>query len=215
MKMGSIYAIGDIHGCYDKLMKLMEKILKFYDPVKDTLVFLGDYIDRGPDSFPVTEYLIGLKRQIPGIVFLRGNHEEMLGQYLLGLDRSSYLANGGRQTLESYMAHNPGGGMQTVPRDHLHFYSSLSLYYASEEYIFVHAGIREKVPLEEQTSEDLLWIRSQFVHSTYNFGKKVVFGHTPFPEPLVQKNKIGIDTGAVYGNRLTCVKLPEMEFYQA
>jgi len=212
--MGSIYAIGDIHGCYDKLLKLMEKILKFYDPAKDALVFLGDYIDRGPDSFSVTEYLIGLKRQIPDIVFLKGNHEEMFGQYLLGLDRSSYLANGGRQTLESYMAHNSGGSVQTVPREHLHFYSSLSLYYTSEEYIFVHAGIREKIPLENQTSEDLLWIRSHFVRSTYNFGKQVVFGHTPFPEPLVQKNKIGIDTGAVYGNRLTCVKLPEMEFYQ-
>ncbi len=213
--MGSLYAIGDIHGCHDKLVRLMEKVLKDYNPAEDTLVFLGDYIDRGPDSFLVTDYLIRLKKHIPGIVFLRGNHEEMLSQYLTGLERSSYLSNGGRQTLESYMAHNSGTGMYTVPREHLCFYSSLSLYYESEEYIFVHAGIREKVPLEDQKPEDLLWIRSQFVYSSCDFGKRVVFGHTPFPEPLVQNNKIGIDTGAVYGNRLTCVKLPEMEFYQA
>ncbi|MGE0084916.1 MAG: metallophosphoesterase family protein [Desulfococcaceae bacterium] len=213
--MGSIYAVGDIHGCHDKLVHLMGKILRYYKPEKDTLVFLGDYIDRGPDSFLVTEYLIRLKRKIPGIIFLKGNHEEMLNQYLTGLERSSYLSNGGRQTLESYMAHNPGSGMYTVPREHLYFYSSLSLYYESDGYIFVHAGIREKIPLEDQAPDDLLWIRSKFVHSTYDFGKRVVFGHTPFPEPLVQYNKIGIDTGAVYGNRLTCVRLPEMEFYQA
>jgi serine/threonine protein phosphatase 1 len=77
----------------------------------------------------------------------------------------------------------------------------------------VHAGLREKVPLEDQRSEDLLWIRHKFIRSGHAFGKRVVFGHTPLSQPLVQKNKIGIDTGAVYGNKLTCVKLPAMVFY--
>jgi len=77
----------------------------------------------------------------------------------------------------------------------------------------VHAGLKNKVPLERQKTEDLLWIRKRFIESTYDFGKMVVFGHTPLHEPLLLPNKIGIDTGAVYGNRLTCVRLPELVFY--
>ena len=80
---------------------------------------------------------------------------------------------------------------------------------------FVHAGLKEALPLEAQLSEDLLWIRDEFIASDHDFGKRVVFGHTPFNNPLVKPNKIGVDTGAVYGNRLTCVKLPEMVFFHA
>ena len=83
----------------------------------------------------------------------------------------------------------------------------------TDDYIFVHAGLRKKVPLESQKKIDLLWMRDEFISTDFDFGKRVIFGHTPFKEPLVQKNKIGIDTGAVYGNRLTCVQLPEIEFY--
>ncbi len=215
MSRGSIYAVGDIHGCYEKLRRLMEKVWKQFEPDYDTLIFLGDYIDRGPDSFSVVKYLTNLKKQFPGIIFLKGNHEEMFGQYLLGLERHAYMVNGGQHTLESYFRHNPGGEVQTIPPEHLHFYSSLSLYYESEDYIFVHAGLKDRIPLEKQKSEDLLWIRKRFIRSDFDYGKKVVFGHTPFSEPLVQPNKIGIDTGAVYGNRLTCVKLPETEFIQS
>ncbi|MGD8392201.1 MAG: serine/threonine protein phosphatase, partial [Desulfobacterales bacterium] len=89
------------------------------------------------------------------------------------------------------------------------------MYYQTEDYIFVHAGLREKVPLESQQEVDMLWIRDEFIYSDYDFGRRVVFGHTPFKEPLVQPNKIGIDTGAVYGNQLTCVQLPEMIFFSA
>jgi serine/threonine protein phosphatase 1 len=77
----------------------------------------------------------------------------------------------------------------------------------------VHAGMRKKVPLESQKKIDLLWIRDEFIFSDFDFGKRIIFGHTPFKEPLVQTNKIGIDTGAVYGNRLTCVQLPEIKFF--
>ncbi len=206
---GKIFAVGDIHGCLDKLLLLMDKIV--VDPEKDVLVFLGDYIDRGPNSFEVVEYLIGLKKRFQNIVFLKGNHEEMLEKYLAGPDRYTYIANGGRQTLESYLGRSKPDG-PPIPREHLDFYESLSLYYQTGEYIFVHAGIRGDVPVEMQSAEDILWIREGFIHSSHDFGKRVVFGHTPFPEPLIQPNKIGIDTGAVYGNRLTCVKLPDLDF---
>jgi serine/threonine protein phosphatase 1 len=101
------------------------------------------------------------------------------------------------------------------PKEHLDFFNSLELFYETDNYIFVHAGLREGVPLAEQRSEDLLWIRSRFIKTGYDYGKKIVFGHTPLPDPLVKPNKIGIDTGAVYGNRLTCVELPALRFISA
>jgi serine/threonine protein phosphatase 1 len=213
--MGSIYCIGDIHGCLDKLTTLMGMIVERFRPGEDSLIFLGDYIDRGPDSFQVVEYLIDWKNRYPETIFLKGNHEEMFGLYLVGLDRYTYMVNGGQQTLESYLQNNPWADMYSIPKAHVDFLASLLLYYESDAFIFVHAGIKEGVSLHKQATEDLLWIREKFVRSEYDFGKRVVFGHTPFPQPLVQKNKIGIDTGAVYGNKLTCVILPEMEFIQA
>jgi len=113
------------------------------------------------------------------------------------------------------LAHHTGGGNSPIPAEHRAFFSSLHLYYESESHYFVHAGMRPGVPLADQREEDLLWIREAFIESKAAFGKPVVFGHTAFSEPLVQPNKIGIDTGAVYGNRLTCLRLPEMEFFQA
>jgi len=102
-----------------------------------------------------------------------------------------------------------------IPAAHMDFFKSLRLYYETEAYIFVHAGLRPKVSLASQDSEDLLWIRDKFIYSKYNFGKPVVFGHTPLEKPLVERNKIGIDTGAVYGNALTCVQLPDIIFFTA
>jgi serine/threonine protein phosphatase 1 len=87
------------------------------------------------------------------------------------------------------------------------------LFHETDSYIFVHAGMRQNVPLDQQVPQDLLWIRDKFIQATYSFGKRVVFGHTPFDEPRVESNKIGIDTGAVYGNKLTCVQLPEEIFF--
>ena len=209
--MERIYAVGDIHGCYDKLLVLMEKM--DIDFESDTLVFLGDYIDRGPQSFEVVAYLADLKQRYANTIFLKGNHEEMLEKYLSGEDRITYLVNGGQQTLESYMNRPRPEGEQVIPRTHLEFFKSLRIYYETQNYIFVHAGLKNKVPLEKQKTEDLLWIRRRFIESKYDFGKMVVFGHTPLHEPLLLPNKIGIDTGAVYGNRLTCVRLPELVFY--
>jgi serine/threonine protein phosphatase 1 len=209
--MNKIFAIGDIHGCFDKLQALMDKI--DIDLVDDTLVFIGDYIDRGKQSFEVVQYLIDLKHRFQNVVFLKGNHEEMLEKYLSGFDKLTYLVNGGQQALDSYMRNRQESDGPQIPREHIDFYNSLQLYYQTDDYIFVHAGLKNKVPLEMQEPDDLLWIRSKFITSDYNFGKQVVFGHTPIPEPLVQPNKIGIDTGAVYGGKLTCVRLPELVFY--
>jgi len=211
--MEKIFAIGDIHGCFYKLCALMDKIKIDFD--NDILLFLGDYIDRGPNSFDVVEYLIDLKKRFQKIVFLKGNHEKMLQRYLLGKDRLNYLINGGQPTLEDYMKKSRTTGSPLIPQEHLDFLESLSLYYESDNYIFVHAGLRENIPLEMQDPADFLWIREDFVNSDFDFGKRVVFGHTPYAEPLVEPNKIGIDTGAVYGNKLTCVELPALLFYTA
>ena len=211
--MSKIFAIGDIHGTIDRLQDLMQKIP--IDFANDTLIFIGDYIDRGPGSVEVVNYLLDLKKRWPGIIFLKGNHEEMLQKYLDGSDRFTYLLNGGQKTLDSYLSKTVQTGSFPIPAEHMDFFNSLRLYYETESHIFVHAGLRPKVPLASQESEDMLWIRDKFIHSRYNFGKPVVFGHTPLEKPLVEANKIGIDTGAVYGNALTCVQLPDMVFFSA
>ena len=211
--MGKIFAIGDIHGSIDRLQDLMQKIP--IDFANDTLLFIGDYIDRGPGSVEVVEYLMDLKKRVPEIILLKGNHEDMLEKYLDGTDRFTYLLNGGQNTLDSYLSKTHRSDSFPIPAEHIDFFKSLRLYYETEAYIFVHAGLRPKIPLASQKSEDLLWIRDKFIYSKYNFGKPVVFGHTPLEKPLVEPNKIGIDTGAVYGNALTCVQLPDVLFFAA
>lgn len=211
--MRKIFAIGDIHGTADKLSALMEKIPIDFN--SDLLVFIGDYIDRGPSSFEVVDYLVELKKEHPDIVFLKGNHEDMLQKYLAGNDRFTYLFNGGQKTLDSYLNRKNKSEFSPIPSSHIDFYESLVLYFQTDDYIFVHAGMRENVPLKQQKPQEILWIREDFIHSKFDFGKRVIFGHTPFSEPLVQRNKIGIDTGAVYGNQLTCIQLPEEIFFTA
>jgi serine/threonine protein phosphatase 1 len=209
--MERIFAVGDIHGCFGKLTALMEKIDIVWS--RDKLIFLGDYIDRGPDSYEVVEYLISLKKQHANIVFLKGNHEEMFMNYLTGNNRLGYLFDGGQQTLDSYISHKKREPGFPVPEEHLDFFRSLVLFHETDHYVFVHAGLKKGVPVEKQDTEELLWIRDPFVRSKADFGKRVVFGHTVFLEPLVEPNKIGIDTGAVFSNRLTCVRLPDVMFF--
>ncbi len=205
------YVFGDIHGCLKHLSVLFENI-KSIIKENDTLIFLGDYIDRGPGSFEVIDFLLSISRNY-NAVFLKGNHEDMLEKYLEGIDSYTYLVNGGQQTLESYM-NNSGDSKNPIIPEHLDFYKNLKLYHETDNYIFVHAGLKENVSLDKQNPFDLVWIRESFIYSTVDFGKRVVFGHTPFSKPLVEENKIGIDTGAVYGRELTCVKLPDLEFIQ-
>jgi serine/threonine protein phosphatase 1 len=211
---GNLYAIGDIHGSLESLERLLEKINP--DLPKDRLVFVGDYIDRGPQSKAVVDYIIRLQNLAPPgqIVCLKGNHEAMFLDFLAGGPAEMFLFNGGMATLEDYWADDWADreGL-ALPPDHEQFYRDLQLYYETPDYIFVHAGLKPGVALTEQQADDLLWIRGEFITSQEDFGRRVIFGHTPFKQPLLMPNKIGIDTGAVYGNFLTAVKLPEEEFF--
>jgi serine/threonine protein phosphatase 1 len=209
--MGNIFAIGDIHGCFQQLKDLLKKIP--FNSQQDQLVFLGDYIDRGEHSFDVIRFLIQLKKRLPKTVFLRGNHEAMLESFMAGENRHAYIVNGGQKTLDSYLSQGNVDLLNPIPEDHWDFFHALELYYETDDYIFVHAGLREGIPLSEQEPYDLLWMRDRFTQSTYDFGKRVVYGHTNYKAPSVQQNKIGIDTGAVFGRQLTCIQLPELVFY--
>jgi serine/threonine protein phosphatase 1 len=197
------YVIGDIHGCLQPLQRLLAKIAP---RPGDELVFIGDYIDRGPNSREVVEHLLGLPHRC---VFLLGNHEKMLLDYLTGKDQGIFFPNGGLATLQSY-----GGDFTHIPRSHLSFFHTLRPMYETPGYLFVHAGIRPMVPLDKQTLEDLVWIRQEFFQFIGRFPKPVVFGHTPLREVLLQPDRIGIDTGCVYGGKLTCLKLPSREVIQ-
>ena len=209
-----IFAVGDIHGCYEKLVELM-KILPWSKQNGDLLLFIGDYVDRGTRSRDVVEFLVKLQKNGGDFIFLKGNHEKMLLDYYVDhKDQMLYIANGGAETIASYVEGAIGRKAFELPKDHLQFLQSLKLYYETDEYIFVHAGLRDAVPLPDQSQEDLLWIREEFIYSLYDWNKRVVFGHTALETPFVSPGKIGIDTGAVYGNKLTAVELPAMRFYQ-
>lgn len=215
--MGKIFAIGDIHGCRSKLETLIPRI--GIDGDNDTLVFIGDYIDRGPDSKGVIDLVLDLREKLRTVICLKGNHEQMFLEYVChNMDEDFYLFNGGDATIASYGYRATPEGMElNVPESHMDFFNSLPLWYETDAYIFVHAGLRDRVLLEDQDAHDLLWVRYEFIRSSYDFGKTVVFGHTPVShaEPLFLPGRIGIDTGAVYGGPLTCVELPLQKVYQA
>ncbi|MFI5341730.1 MAG: metallophosphoesterase family protein [Candidatus Methylomirabilales bacterium] len=197
------YVIGDIHGCLQSLERLLHKIKP---RPEDRVIFIGDYIDRGPHSREVVDLLLQLP--YPSI-FLMGNHEKMLLDYLAGGDTSLYLLNGGLATIDSY-----GGDPGNIPQDHLGFFHGLRPMYETPDHLFVHAGIRPLVPLDRQELKDLVWIRQEFYQFVGRFPKPVIFGHTPMRHVLLAEDRIGIDTGCVYGGKLTCLKLPEREIIQ-
>ena len=205
------FIIGDIHGCLDMLKNLMDKIA--WSPDKDRLIFLGDYIDRGEDPKGVVDYILDLTRRSSLVECLKGNHEAMLLDFLTGRDRFMFIINGGWKTLESYGMYESREDDSAISSEHRVFYESLKLYIELEDYYVVHAGFKPGLDIKKQTEDEMLWIRKSFVSSDFDFGKKIIFGHTPFKEPLIMQNKIGLDTGAVYGNRLTCLQLPEMKFH--
>jgi serine/threonine protein phosphatase 1 len=205
------FIIGDIHGCLDMLEKLMDKIT--WSPDKDRLIFLGDYIDRGGNPKGVVDYILDLTRRSSLVECLKGNHEAMLLDFLTGRDRFMFIINGGWKTLESYGMYESSEDDSAISSEHRSFYESLKLYVELEGYYVVHAGFKPGLDIKKQTEDEMLWIRKSFVSSDFDFGKKIIFGHTPFKEPLIMHNKIGLDTGAVYGNKLTCLQLPEMKFH--
>lgn len=204
-----IFAIGDIHGCYYALEALLKEIPIVWG--KDYLIFLGDYIDRGPDSRKVIELLLELRGSYSDRVFtLKGNHEWMFERYLLGLDIEVFLYNGGYETLKNYLEK----GELKIPTEHIAFIKELPLYVEIGNYLFVHAGINPKKSLLEQEEEDLLWIRQSFYLHQGRFSKKIIFGHTPFSDVLKLEDRMGIDTGCVYGGKLTAISLPDEAIFQ-
>lgn len=214
------YIVGDIHGCNAELSRLLENL-----PLQkgDSLVFLGDYIDRGPDSCGVVAELLALRAASPDVqfIFLKGNHEDMFLSFL-GLEGqygNMFLPNGGQATLASYglgsTAARPKDALTALPPDHLDFFRTLRPLYLTGEYLCVHAGIHPEKSLEEQTPEEMLWIRNHFIYRSHKLPYTVVFGHTPQPAVFYDLPfKVGIDTGLVWGNMLTCLEVDEKVLFQ-
>jgi len=212
--MGLI-AIGDIHGCAKTLEALVERI----DPTEDDhLVFVGDYIDRGPDSKRVIDYLLDLKEDVE-CTFLRGNHEALMLGYLDAGAFNLWRVNGGIATLQSYV--EDGMDDIEIPDHHEEFVRETEMYYENEDYLFVHAGLKADVSIEDNLDqfdeEVFLWERGHLESDDFAWEKTVVCGHTPQPEPIDRDKLIMIDTGCVYFRqpgmgRLTAVRLPEREY---
>jgi serine/threonine protein phosphatase 1 len=205
-----IYAIGDIHGCLDSLKQLVEKV----NPnLEDKVIFLGDYIDRGPDSKGVVEFLLRFSTTHKNTIFIKGNHEWMIKKFYETRSREDWELweyNGARKTLESY-----GNNIENIPIEHLKFFEKTKLYHVEGRYLFVHGGVKPGINLSDQKAEDILWIRDEFIYSEKPLnGYTVVFGHTPMHKPLIESDKIGIDTGCVYGGSLTCLRLDDKKIFQ-
>lgn len=184
--MGRIIGISDIHGEYEKLCRVLEKITPKKD---DTIIFMGDYIDRGKKSREVVDKIIDMKT-VCNCVYLTGSHE-----YAMLHAKSDEYYNylfwnyGGDATAESY------GGIDNIMKIHGDFFNSLKFYHIIGKYLFIHAGVRIGVPLEEQSEEDMVYIRSAFYTKPHHLPYKIIFGHTEFDTPQVQEDKICIDTG--------------------
>lgn len=219
-----IYAVGDIHGRSDLLTDLIEQIqqdLRWGEFERSTIVFLGDYIDRGAQSSQVLDILAGNPFGDTDTISLIGNHEAVLLQFLqdaeIGRD---WVRFGGDMTLASYGVRlkrdDPGIAelldaqrklAEVLPEHHLRYLHSLKLSFRAGDYLFVHAGIRPGVPIHEQDGNDLIWIRNRFLKSDADFGCVVVHGHTPDLEIQNLHNRIGVDTGAYFSGKLTAAVL--------
>lgn len=212
-----VYAVGDVHGCFERLVAMHEQIAADLAerPIGHSiLVHLGDYVDRGMESAQVVEWLVaGPPVPVQLVVNLMGNHEQMMLGALAQVDHEAgelWLRNGGGDSLMSWgvprtVAQKEWAGR--IPVQHLLFLRDLEFQHRIGPYLFVHAGIRPGVPLAQQTRQDLLWIREPFLSSKQDYGVVVVHGHSPLRQPYVGSNRIGIDTGAVIGGALTCVVL--------
>jgi len=224
-----VYAVGDLHGRADLLEKMHAAILKDSLDVpaeRKVVVYLGDYVDRGPHSKKVVDIL--LDRPLAGFerVHLMGNHEAFLIEFLNDLEAGpGWFFNGGLATLSSYgvkigkhdeLSYDVLQRVQEefrekMPESHRDFYKTLEFSRTEGDFFFVHAGIRPGVALDNQTDEDMLWIREEFLGSEEDYGKVIVHGHTITWEPEVKPNRIGIDTGAFASGVLTALVLEGRE----
>jgi serine/threonine protein phosphatase 1 len=221
-----VYAIGDIHGRFDLLSDLLDRICvdrRSHPSESDAaLVFLGDYVDRGLDSRRVVDFLSSGVIEGFRTVFLKGNHEQAMLDFLDGADNASeWLSYGGLETLYAYGVQLKGvpssaaamGTLRSalhdaVPSAHVDFMRACRLTHTEGDYLFVHAGVRPGIPLARQVPSDLLWIRDDFLQSRGPFeGKVIVHGHTICDRPQNRSHRINIDTGAFISGHLTAVVL--------
>ncbi|MCZ6587076.1 MAG: metallophosphoesterase [Alphaproteobacteria bacterium] len=219
-----VYAIGDIHGRLDLLQRLEAKIQ--HDAAglgadRRLIVCLGDYIDRGDNSYGVIEHLLQEPPESFERICLTGNHEAYLVRFFDDSTvAAAWLDNGGRETLLSYGVPPPARpdhdgaseALQTellacLPPSHEAFLRTLALSHREGDYLFVHAGVRPGVPFDRQDPHDLIWIREEFLNDGRDFGAVVVHGHSIRLEPDNLTNRIGVDTGGYATGRLTCVVL--------
>ena len=222
-----LYAVGDIHGMRVQLEKLMRSLPLQED---DHVVFIGDYVDRGPDPAGTVDFLVEFKKS-HRCTFLIGNHESMFLDFIgwegpMYFAGDAFLMNGGDRTLVSYDYFDSDLEPTDfkVPKDHEDFYRNLELHYMEGDYLFVHAGLSRAaldsssvdVALRRSDAEDMLWNRTS-ADLPHKLGVTVVYGHTPAHDLQVRWNppfSIGIDTGAVYGGKLTAIRLPDETIFQ-
>lgn len=221
-----IYAVGDIHGRADLLKSLQEMIrqdAQANTPCDTAVVYLGDYLDRGPFIQDTVNLVINGLPEDFQITWLRGNHEQMFADFLQ--DPSvlpDWIDLGGLWTLTSYGLHlgpdalSPQRAAQVrddlvagMPEEHLDFLRQLPLQHQLGDYLFVHAGVRPGIPMEEQAANDLLWIRDEFLSERHDLDCMVVHGHTVERQPEPRRHRLGIDTGAYATGVLTCAVLEE------
>ena len=230
------FVVGDIHGRCAQLLNILDMLPR--DPKSDTLVFLGDLIDRGADAPGCVDHVMKLCNDNPErVICLRGNHEQMLMDFIDG-EQSIWLTPivGGERTYEQYTGQSPWGDSdqdfenmrlkleQSVPAEHLQFMRSLPFYHEDEHAIYVHAGLDEGKHPSESSETSLLWMRDMDFYKNYR-GKPCVFGHTPTPLlPLrgrlgrhgiyISHSAVGLDTGYNHQSPLSCLSLPEFNLYQ-
>ncbi len=218
------YVIGDIHGRKDLLLPLLDRIDRdrsHRNDVRTHLIFLGDYVDRGPMSSGVIDQMLDIVNSDMNVIALKGNHEAAMMSFLQDpVKGKRWLHYGGDATLRSYGVDIDLAGLseetivkagrrlkKNLPDSHLKFIGTLKSGHSMGDYFFVHAGIEPGTAIDEQREHDLLWIRDSFLAHEGLYEKVVVHGHSIIPEPEFRENRIGIDTGAFYSNILTCLVL--------
>lgn len=208
------FAIGDVHGCSQKLERLIATCERVSTGRQSRFILIGDYVDRGPDAKGAIDFLMKEQVREPHrFVCLRGNHEQMLlaaaAAERSDSDLINWWANGGEQTLESYGVNDPS----ELPDDHLAWIRALPLKLIDGKRLYVHAGIRPGVAVAAQTAHDLLWIREPFLSSDRDHGVLVVHGHTPTKSglPDLRTNRLNIDTGACFGGQLTAAMFSNLQ----
>lgn len=210
--MGLTFAIGDIHGCLDQMEALLAKI-ELASPSGGTVVFLGDYVDRGPNSRGVIDRVMaGPAKDKWKWIALKGNHEAMMVSCIRGEDPMEWwLGNGGHETMSSY-EFTTEVAVGRIPETHLNWVAALPEKHDDRYRIFVHAGVDETIPLEEQPSQDLLWKRFPPHWSGNYWDKHLVHGHTPdLDNPKTIGNRTNVDSACVFGGRLSCAVFDDGE----